>query len=68
MDFFTGKAEVDRDEREHAPPEPRNVWESKFSSLFGQDCILIYHRNLVRNCMSMYILSDEGDGNGFVMT
>ncbi|CCX05078.1 amino acid permease/ SLC12A domain-containing protein [Pyronema domesticum] len=27
MDFFTGKAEVDRDEREHVPPEPRNVWE-----------------------------------------
>ncbi|KAF8544723.1 amino acid permease/ SLC12A domain-containing protein [Trichophaea hybrida] len=27
MDFYTGKAEVDRDERENVPSEPRNLWE-----------------------------------------
>lgn len=27
MDFFTGKAEVDRDEIENIPPEPKNLWE-----------------------------------------
>jgi hypothetical protein len=30
MDFFTGKDEVDRDELENVPPEPRNFLESKF--------------------------------------
>lgn len=33
MDFFTGKAEVDRDEIENIPPEPRNVWESMRSNV-----------------------------------
>lgn len=28
MDFFTGKAEVDRDELENIAPEPKNLWES----------------------------------------
>ncbi|KAI5850148.1 amino acid permease/ SLC12A domain-containing protein [Tricharina praecox] len=33
MDFFTGKAEVDRDEIENIPPEPRNVWEKIWSAI-----------------------------------
>lgn len=36
MDFYTGKAEVDRDELENIPPEPKNVWESMFTHVRTQ--------------------------------
>ena len=38
MDFFTGKEEVDRDELENVPPEPRNFLESMFYSLRHIGC------------------------------
>lgn len=57
MDFYTGKAEVDRDEREHVPPEPRNVWESKLiPSSGGEDVYTDFgYRDLVCDCVRMGI-------------
>lgn len=59
MDFFTGKAEVDRDEQLHEVPKPRNLWESKSF----QDQVHIsdtnWKRNLVRHCLTRLNLSNS---------
>lgn len=53
MDFYTGKAEVDRDELENIPPEPKNVWESMFTHTSAHSYLRLTssYRDLVRDCM-----------------
>jgi hypothetical protein len=54
MDFYTGKAEVDRDERENVPPEPKNIWESmchRIRTLSARAITNCGYRNLVLDRM-----------------